>query len=300
VGRKRTAEFELPRAARGVSRRLLDASLVAGAIARGAHFEQRTVASLRDLGARIVVGAWGRWGRFDRELERSFVGSRERNFGFKRHYLASAAALPTGTIDLYAFQHGYLGVNAVEGGLTNICGLVDASRLTGHKGRWESFVETLRREEPQLDALFRECQPAQDHFLSSDPVIFRPRSAVEGGVFMVGDASGVIDPLTGNGMSMAIQSALVAAPLLIRLLETPSQRSAIEAEYREKHRAFFASRIRWSRMAALPLARPRLMDAALNVLPVARLGSLFLERTRASADAVARLADSWFAPQDRR
>ena len=111
---------------------------------------------------------------------------------------------------------------------------------------------------------------------------------------MIGDASGVIDPLTGNGMAMAIQSALLAAPVLLRLLESPSRRTELEHEYREQHRRFFAKRIAWSRRVAMLLSRPRLLDAALAALRTPRIGELFLTRTRASHDEIERLSAAWF------
>jgi flavin-dependent dehydrogenase len=296
IGRKRTYEFALPKLARGVSRRLLDGTLLETARGKGADFEVRAIGDLKEINAKIIVGAWGRWGRFDQHLHRSFVKATDRNFGFKRHYFKTDNQQPaTDTqIDLYSFDRGYLGVNAIEGEMTNICGLVHASRLEGHKGRWDAFVGTIRAEEPQLEALYAAHEPAQDHFLSSEPVIFRPRSAVEGGVFMIGDASGIIDPLTGNGMAMAIQSALLVAPLLVRLLESPSERESIEREYRRAHHDFFAPRIAWSRTAAQFLSRPRLIDAALATVRTPKIGEFFLRRTRASAESVERMASAWF------
>jgi len=283
----RTYTFDLPFAARGVSRLFLDDLLLRTAIRNGAVFRRETVTRLEDLGAKVIVGAWGRWGRFDQQLNRGFVRDRtHRNFGFKRHFTGPA----TESIDLYSFRNGYLGVNAVEGELTNICGLVHASRLAGHKGRWDAFVETIRGEEPRLEELFSRYEPAQEQYLSSEPVIFRARSAVEGGVFMIGDASGVLDPLTGNGMAMAIQSALLAAPRILRKLEGAS----VEDDYRDAHRAFFAARIAWSRRVAFLLSRPRLLDAALRTVATPKIGRLFLERTRASRDEVLRLAEAWF------
>ena len=298
IGTSRTYEFAFPHAARGVSRMFFDELLLRTAEQRGAERRDGVaVSDLAGLDARIVVGAWGRWGRFDQQLQRAFVRDRaRRNFGFKRHYLPATRQPATANpfIDLYAFHRGYLGVNAVEGGITNICGLVHASRLTGHKGRWDTFVETLRTEEPRLEELYGAYEPAQETYLSSEPVIFRARSAVEGGVFMIGDASGIIDPLTGNGMAMAVQSALLVAPLLITLLEQPSRRAAIEDEYRLRHRAFFASRIAWSRRVAALLSRPRLLDAALSAVRTRSAGELLLRRTRGSRDDVRRLADAWF------
>ena len=296
VSRHAAYEFELPYAARGVSRMTLDDRLFRAAVGSGATAVTEVVTSLdaicRSIKAKVIAGAWGRWGRFDTQLGRGFVRDRaHRNFGFKRHYHGPA----TDVIELHSFRRGYLGVNSVDGGVVNICGLVHASRLEGHKGRWDAFVETIRSDEPALDALYAAHAPAQEQFLSSEPVIFRARSAVEAGIFMVGDASGIIDPLTGNGMAMAMQSALLAAPLILRLLQSPGDRAQIEREYRERHRAMFAPRIRWSRAVARLLSNPALLDIAIRTVRSRRPGELFVRRTRAARDEISRMADSWRA-----
>jgi len=301
VARRRTYEFAFPHAARGVSRLLLDDLLFRNAISAGAQpFESCTVLSVSrdrlqtergDVAARVVVGAWGRWGRFDQQLQRAFVRDRShRHFGFKRHYRAGGGwrvAGGGGAIELYSFDRGYLGVSEIENGQTNICGLVHASRLAGHKGRWESFVDEIRRQEPKLERMYSRYEPVQDGFLSSDPVVFRARSAVENGIFMVGDASGVIDPLTGSGMTMAIQSALLAAPFVLKTLA--GRRAESEREYRRRHHDFFASRIRWSRRVAFLLSRPALLDASLSAAGTPAFGRYLLRQTRGSRDDVSKL-----------
>ncbi|HEX7708262.1 MAG TPA: NAD(P)/FAD-dependent oxidoreductase [Thermoanaerobaculia bacterium] len=309
IGSKRIQEIEFPHEARGVSRVLLDHLLLQTATKAGAtRLDGWTAGSLlndgveitrdgevREVRAKVIVGAWGRWGRFDQQLGRAFVRERtRRHFGFKRHYISATSSRDSASIELYSFRDGYLGVNDVEGGITNICGLVHVSRLAGHKGRWDAFIDTLRQEEPRLEALYGEHLPVQADFLSSDPVIFRARSAVERGVFMIGDAAGIIDPLTGNGMAMAIQSALLAAPKILGVLKNPVRRAAIEERYRESHRRFFARRIAWSRAIAAVMSRPWLLDTALGGLGRTSAGAALLRRTRASRDEVARLAESWF------
>lgn len=281
VSRHCSVEFELPHAARGVSRRLLDATLFEHAVACGAHPIHEAVADLNHLRARLIVGAWGRWGRFDTQLERAFVRDRShRNFGFKRHYRGPHS----GTIDLYSFRRGYLGVSPIENGETNICGLVHASRLRAHKGRWDSFVGMIRHEEPRLDAMYAQFEPAQEHFLSSEPVIFRARSAVENGVLMIGDASGVIDPLTGNGMAMAMQSAVLASRFIL---------AGNVDGYRQAHHDYFADRIKWSRRVAFLLSRPALLDAALRAPKAA--AEFLLRKTRADRESVVRMLGRFIA-----
>lgn len=299
VGRRTTFEFAFPAPARGVSRRLLDATLVDAARAANAtvleedavvDLTRRTVSTgSGEIRARVVAGAWGRWGRFDTKFDRAFVRDRShRNFGFKRHYRrVETTPGDESVVQLYAFDRGYLGVNDVEGGAVNICGLVHVDRLAALRGRWPAFVDQIRSEETQLERMYERHAPDQEHFLSSDPVIFRPRAPVLEGLFLVGDASGVIDPLTGNGMSMAIQSAFLAAPFIERALAS-NDRGTIEREYAAAHQRLFASRIRWSRSVSRLLTRPRLLENLIRVGPPAA-GRLLLERTRASAAAVERL-----------
>jgi flavin-dependent dehydrogenase len=231
-----------------------------------------------------VGGGWGRWGRFDQQLNRTFATDKShRNFGFKRHYLELRTANRE-LIELYAFEKGYVGVSAIEGGRTNICGLVHASRLAGHKGKWEAFIDEVRREEPHVDAMYARYEPAQETFLSSEPVIFRGRSAVEQGIFLVGDASGIIDPLTGSGMAMAIQSAVLAAPFVLDAIAGKRD----ERKYAAAHRAFFFSRIAWSRRVALLLSRPAMLDSALAVRPSGAIGTFLLRKTRAETEEILR------------
>jgi flavin-dependent dehydrogenase len=298
VGRHRTYAFDFPHPARGVSRMLLDDALYRCAVSSGAQSITATATAVSrnrvtfdggTVHARVVAGAWGRWGRFDQQLDRAFVRDRShRNFGFKRHYRGTGAET-RGTIELYAFAHGYLGVNDVEGGITNICGLVHAQRLHGHKGKWDAFVETIRAEEEPLETMYARYVPAQDVFLSSEPVIFRARSAVEEGIFMIGDASGVIDPLTGNGMAMAMQSALVAAPFIAEALHG-GDRKRSEDGYRARHAELFGRRIAWSRRVAFLLSRPALLDAALRLRQRAA-GPFFLRKTRADRDEIMRMLE---------
>lgn len=303
VGRTRVCEFAFPEPARGISRFRFDDLLFRAALARGAQpFAPSTAVSLSDrdvvvtrgggevrIRARVVAGAWGRWGRFDARLGRSFARGRSpRSFGFKRHYRSPDE--DRAAIELYSFDGGYLGVNRIEEGRTTICGLVDGRRLHHHRGRWPAFIETLRSA-PHLDRLFARHEPAQEEFLSSEPVVFRPREAVERGIIMVGDASGIIDPLAGNGMAMAMQSAVLAAPYIARILDAPDRRATIEREYSAAHRNWFGRRIAWSRRAALLLSHPFAIEAALT-LARPSAGAFLLRNTRASREAVERLCDA--------
>lgn len=303
----RAYEFALPSTARAISRVALDDILFRAAVARGARPmsgwtatsvdpRARTVdatnagATVR-IEARVLAGAWGRWGRIDRQLARPFTEEREhRYFGFKRHYRMTNH--DDGAIELLSYRDGYLGVNAIEGGMTNVCGLVHQRRLAGHRGGWETFVEQLRRESPQLDSLFAHATPGQREFLSCEPVVFAARAPSEQGMFLVGDAAGIIDPLAGNGMAMAIQSAAIAAPLILARFRLENDETPLRA-YTAKWHAAFDSRLRWSRRIASVLSKPGLLHAAIATFPAPAIGAWLLRKTRAdarTADTIAQRA----------
>ncbi|HUP64882.1 MAG TPA: NAD(P)/FAD-dependent oxidoreductase [Thermoanaerobaculia bacterium] len=290
--------FSLPRASRGISRLRLDALLVARARALGGeilegwsadetsrHEGSRTIhirstaGEMRELRARAVVGAWGRWGRLDLALGRDFVRDRgHRYIGFKRHYAGGVTA--AATIELHSFPGGYLGAQQIEGHLSNLCGLVHQGKIAGMRGGWPAFVREISCSSPSLARLLDGAAPAQEEFLSSEPVIFRPKSAAHEGMFLVGDAAGLIDPLTGNGMAMAIQSAALCAALLPEFLG-PQGPGAL-ARYATLHRDLFEGRLRASRMLASLMRNPLPLAAAIRSGLAGMLGGTAFRATRAS------------------
>lgn len=305
VGSRVTREFELPLPARGISRFAFDAQLVALARDAGAcvitgaavdsldggvgevRFSESNVP--RALHARVIAGAWGRWGRLDRQLDRPFVSdTTHRHFGFKRHY---AGSRDDTVIELHSFDDGYLGISSIEGGKFNLCGLVHARRLSRLRGGWPSFVDALGSRNPSLANLLSSAQPAQESFLTTEPVIFRARSPVERSIFLIGDAAGLVDPLAGSGMAMAIQSAWLAAKFIPIAVSTGStaERAGVESSYVAAHRRLFDRRIWWSRRAAALLSRPRALEIALRTLPAAQLGGFLLRKTRATELEIAEL-----------
>lgn len=172
----------------------------------------------------------------------------------------------------------------------NVSGLAHETRIAGMKGRWEGFSATLAEENAPLGAVL-DRDDALGPYLSSDPVIFSARAPEVNGVLMIGDAGAMIDPLTGNGMSMALQSALLVAPFAIRALAGED----VGAAYAAAHRDFFARRLRWSRMAARLLCRPDLLSRLIAIPGASLIAERFVRSTRASLDTVGRLAEVWFS-----
>ncbi len=304
--------FELPMAARGISRRVLDEVLLDRARELGATVMEGWTATRVEprgdepgfvlakgrsgreikLNATVLAGAWGRWGRLDIQLQRRFVRqTRRRHFGFKRHY--ESRSDDERVIRLYSFDRGYLGVSPVEDECTNICGLVHGSRIRSMKGGWDTFIASIRSEAAELDLLFADRETRQEEFISSEPVIFSAREPVVEGMFLIGDAAGIIDPLAGNGMAMAIQSALLAAGSIRQKLGGGRLGEMSGRIYAKRFAEWFDSRIRWSRSSAVILSRPRLLRAVARLAPQPALGRFLSQKTRGDVRHVDRLLEAW-------
>ena len=93
---------------------------------------------------------------------------------------------------------------------------------------------------------------SQSEFLFDTPVIisqisFDKKSQVEDHVLMIGDAAGMITPLCGNGMSMALHGSKLAAEQIHSFLQGNITRDIMEQQYTKHWRQQFARRLKAGR-----------------------------------------------------
>jgi menaquinone-9 beta-reductase len=156
-------------------------------------------------------------------------------FGLKAH---AANVSIAADLELHFHPNRYVGICRLPGDQVNVCGLFYFDGpLPNLQERWP---EILASEIPALKG-----------------VNFLPESfcAVAGisldktppdDRFVIGDAAAMIPPLTGNGMSMAFESAALATPPLIAYArEKISWEEALSAQ-QKAWRAAFANRLRWA------------------------------------------------------
>src|SRR4029453_862014 len=88
------------------------------------------------------------------------------------------------------------------------------------------------------------------NFLFKEPVTisqitFEKKLPVEKNILMLGDAAGMIAPLCGNGMSMALHSSAIAFPIIERFLRSKLLRDQMEKEYAAQWRKLFSARLKF-------------------------------------------------------
>jgi menaquinone-9 beta-reductase len=271
----------------GLSRFVLDEALLRLAAASGVALLQAKVYDISrqqdvfrvQVGngavhtANFVIGSYGKRTLLDRTLDRGFMAERKGFLAVKYHIRTDA---PRDEIALHAFHGGYCGLVKIEEDKYNLCYLYK---------RNGSFTSVKRLEEdvlvrnPQLERIF-----ARAAFLSAKPDVisgfsFAPKRMVENDVFMLGDSAGLIAPLCGNGMAMAIHSAkllcdvLVGARLIGRRQVEQADRDWLAAVYENAWRRNFALRMRLGRALQPLFLNPLLSELslrAIHAVPVLR------------------------------
>lgn len=179
----------LPEPALGLSRYEFDRILFDAAVLGGAKLHRETAPS----DPRPLVIATGRQTVAER-------GS--RLFGFKAHYEGPASD----AIELHFLPGAYLGVNAIEGGATNICGLAPEQALKACGFDFDGFVRKFPALRERLSGMRR-----VNGWFSSGPLVFG-QSFEDGqpGVYRAGDCLSFVDPFTGSGLVSAVLSGRLA------------------------------------------------------------------------------------------
>jgi 2-polyprenyl-6-methoxyphenol hydroxylase-like FAD-dependent oxidoreductase len=136
---------------------------------------------------------------------------RSRWIGLKAHL----RGLPmTADLELHLGSNGYAGLCGIEDGWVNVCGLfrIDRSLAASREDMLAAYLEAGRN-----CGLAREVRAAEVRAGSLCAVAgfeFGRQPRVPG-LVCLGDASSLIPPFTGNGMSMAFQAAETACDPLV-------------------------------------------------------------------------------------
>lgn len=180
-------DFSLPRPAFGISRYQLDQALLQSALRQGAEFRHQALSPQPD-----AILAHGR---------KAAQPKGQRQFGYKVHIRGRQ----NDAVELYFHSSGYTGVNPIEDGLTNVCGLASEADLERH--HWDPLAFLLSQ--PHVAPRLQGCQLALDNWLFTGPLSYGPTEALPG--YLAGDALNFTDPFTGSGMLCALLSGRLAA-----------------------------------------------------------------------------------------
>ena len=95
---------------------------------------------------------------------------------------------------------------------------------------------------------FAQAAPVYPEWLSIAQVPFVGKTSVEGDLLLAGDAAGMIAPLAGDGMAMALHSGKLAALLIDRYLAAELTAPELKKTYVRTWNATFSARLRLGRV----------------------------------------------------
>ncbi len=208
----------------------------------------------KDLGscqfeALACCGAYGKRSNLDIKWKRAFISktnSSINNYVAVKYHVKTN--WPTNLIGLHNFSNGYCGISQIEDSKYCLCYLTTADNLRISGNSITRMQEEILFKNPVLNKIF-----ATSDFLFKSPITisqisFSKKSVVENNMLMLGDAAGMIAPLCGNGMSIALQSSKLAATCLEHFLDKKVGRKEMEEAYLKQWKKEFSKRLTTGRV----------------------------------------------------
>lgn len=267
----------LPLGGFGVSRYVLDDYLFRFAEKKGCRIMSDTVTDVtyRDnkfqikgkagiYAAAVVLGAYGKRSVIDQSLNREFINKKSPWLAVKAHYKGD---IPEDTVGLHHFPGGYCGVSKIEDGSINICYLSDYKSFKKYKNI-EDYQKQVVCKNPRLREIFYDCELLFERPITISQISFERKNPVDNHILMIGDTAGLIHPLCGNGMAMALHSAKIASEKVIHFVEEKITRHQMERDYAKEWNSNFARRLRVGRMLGNILERHGLTKVLLSILRI--------------------------------
>ena len=268
-------EQELPLGGFGISRYKLDHCLAQIAKQAGVVlFEQTRVNEINfsnnefniqstkgNFKAKVAVGCFGKRSNLDVRWKRPFVLAKKNKLnnyiGVKYHIRYN---LPDDLIALHNFKKGYCGISKIENEHYCFCYLTVADNLQNSDNDIKKMEQTILSANPHLKKIFDECEMLWKEPVVISQISFDKKNLIEDHVLMIGDAAGMITPLCGNGMSMALHGSKIA-----EFLKGAISREIMEQNYSAKWNKLFSNRLRTGRMLQRLLNDPRLTNLVIGI-----------------------------------
>ena len=196
-----------------------------------------------DYNAKVCCGSWGKRSNFDVKWKRAFTSktsSRLNNYvGIKYHVKMN---FDEDVIALHNFKDGYCGISKIEDDKYCVCYLTKASNIK-KAGSIKKAEEQILYQNPHLKNAFEKMEHCYDAPLSISQISFSKKEAVQNNILMVGDSAGMITPLCGNGMSMAMHGSKIAAAEISAFLKNSISRKEMEKNYSKNWKKNFETRV---------------------------------------------------------
>lgn len=270
---------ELPLGGFGMSRYFLDSLLLKKALFNGVQVLKDSVDSIvfkkgvftvqtkdsKSFQSKITIGAFGKRSVLDQKMNREFIKKKSPYLAVKIHVKGD---FPENLIALHNFKGGYCGVSKVENNLINLCYITEYNSFKKHKNITD-FQHQVVFKNKHLKKIFEESNPAFKKPLTISQISFETKKPVENHIIMCGDTAGMIHPLCGNGMGMAITSARLASIRILQFLNGEIKtREGLEKQYFKDWNKEFKRRLKTGHFIARLFRNQIVSQIAYSILKI--------------------------------
>lgn len=264
--------------------RRVRAMIVENETVRGVETKDSTKPDVGEtLLAPIVIAADGRNSIVVKRTGTT-IGRGPSLVGFKRHFPFpyDDSGFRIDELAMFGLDGGYVGVAPVEDGSLNFCGLLPSEAFAGKPGSFDAVIESRLGIYPNLRRLISRHSQAEPWTTIADVRTQSARPRLPG-VLYIGDAFGTIEPMTGQGMTMALAGAHLAYRTLSRSNVDAGLGEAAQRDFEAAWEAMFRGSVRRASALAMLLRRPRLMQTLMRAdrLPHSPITGLFARLYRA-------------------
>ncbi|QEM13878.1 NAD(P)/FAD-dependent oxidoreductase [Mucilaginibacter rubeus] len=218
------------------------------------------------LTAPLAIGSFGKRSNLDQKLKRPFFYKRSPYLAVKFHLQMD---FPQDLIQLNNYKDGYCGVSKTDGDRYCMCYMAHRDDLRKY-GSLQALEENVIRKNPYLDEIFCNAKFLLDKPEVINEISFEKKAPVDNHILMSGDTAGMIAPLCGNGMTMAIHSAKILSEKIITHY-TPGnfnsdKRANLEQDYTQSWNKQFAQRLWLGRQLQRLFGNDNMTAITLNML----------------------------------
>jgi flavin-dependent dehydrogenase len=285
---------------RALVRQQLDQLLLDHALSAGVQFDEGTgvvgtatnargevigVVVRRPDGRRLeqhavyVIAADGRESRLARSAGLSAHPLHPRRWAIGGYFRDAHITLTHGEMHV---RHGhYIGIAPVPGGIANVCLVVPHTR--GGPG-WRDPQQLLRQAlaaDPHLRPRFAGAELIEPPQVLG-PMAIDARAPGVPGMVLAGDAAGFIDPITGDGLRLALQGGILAGDVVEEVLAGRCDRAQAASILAARRELAFAAKWRFNRVIRRVVASPHAVSVA--ALAASLLPTVFRSVIRYAGD----------------
>jgi flavin-dependent dehydrogenase len=209
----------------------------------------------QDFQAPLTIDATGRARILIHKLNGAEPRSKPTLVAFKVH-LRNTRVRPN-ACEIYFYPSGYGGLSTIEENLSNLCFIVSAEQVKRYRSNPEAVMRELVMKNRRAAHTLEHAEAESEWLSASWERFGRQHPSPARGLLAIGDSAAFIDPFTGSGMLMALESGELAARVIDRHRHQLTNEK-LAADYADEYMRKFDSRLRICGLLRRAAFKPRL------------------------------------------